>query len=139
MSPIDYVANAILALSKTPVKCRVFHCVNPNMICNGDIVEALNSFGNDINMVSDEEFIKICKENMDENIQGLITSDLSIKDLSDEMEDEFEDYGEEFVEMNLKSDQTCEILHSLEFDWPESTQDYLKRFITYLNKFNFFN
>ena len=139
MSPIDYVANAILALSKTPVKCRVFHCVNPNMICNGDIVEALNSFGNDINMVSDEEFIKICKENMDENIQGLITSDLSIKDLSDEMEEEFEDYGEEFVEMNLKSDQTCEILHSLEFDWPESTQDYLKRFITYLNKFNFFN
>ena len=109
------------------------------MICNGDIVEALNSFGNDINMVSDEEFIKICKENMDENIQGLITSDLSIKDLSDEMEEEFEDYGEEFVEMNLKSDQTCEILHSLEFDWPESTQDYLKRFITYLNKFNFFN
>ncbi len=32
MSLIDYVAKATLALAKTPNECRVFNCVNPNII-----------------------------------------------------------------------------------------------------------
>ncbi len=132
MSPIDYVAKAILALAKTPKECRVFNCVNPNSIYNSDIIEALNSFGYGINLVSDEEFIEICKDNMDENIQGLITSDMSIDKLSEE------EYSEELDEFIVKTDQTKEILHSLGIDWPILTQDYLKSLIKYLNKFNYF-
>ena len=134
MSPIDYVAKATLALAKTPKECRVFNCVNPNKIYNSNIIEALNSFGYDINLVSDEEFIEICRDNMDENIQGLITSDMSIDELSEEELSE-DEYDEELDEFIVKSDQTKEILHSLGIDWPILTQDYLRSLIKYLNKF----
>ena len=69
---------------------------------------------------------------MDENIQGLITSDMSIDKLSEE------EYSEELDEFIVKTDQTKEILHSLGIDWPILTQDYLKSLIKYLNKFNYF-
>lgn len=69
---------------------------------------------------------------MDENIPGLITSDMSIDELS---EDEYDEELDEFI---VKTDQTKEILHSLGIDWPILTQDYLRSLIKYLNKFNYF-
>lgn len=73
-----------------------------------------------------------CRGNMDENIQGLITSDMSIDELS---EDEYDEELDEFI---VKTGQTKEILHSLGIDWPILTQDYLRSLINYLNKFNYF-
>ena len=127
MSPIDYVAKIVLALSKTPEECRVFNCQNNNIIHNMDIVNALNTFDYGIKKVSDEEFREICMNNMDENIQGLITSDLSIDEVDDES-------FEEVVDTN----QTASILHELGLDWPKPDEQYLIRLIKYLNKFNFF-
>lgn len=69
---------------------------------------------------------------MDENIRGLITSDMSIDELS---EDEYDEELDEFI---VKTDQTKEILHSLGIDWPILTQDYFRSLINYLNKFNYF-
>lgn len=69
---------------------------------------------------------------MDENIQGLITSDMSIDELS---EDEYDEELDEFI---VKTGQTKEILHILGIDWPILTQDYLRSLIKYLNKFNYF-
>ena len=63
---------------------------------------------------------------MGENIQGLITADLTVEDFDDELE--FEE----------DTRQTTEILHSLGFDWPEADMDYLKRLIGYLNELNYF-
>lgn len=65
-------------------------------------------------------------------IRGLITSDMSIDELS---EDEYDEELDEFI---VKTDQTKEILHSLGVDWPILTQDYLRSLIKYLNKFNYF-
>ncbi|WP_292889084.1 SDR family oxidoreductase, partial [Methanobrevibacter sp. UBA212] len=131
MSPIDCTAKAIIALSKTPQKCRVFNCQNNNDLLNSDIINVLNSFGYGILEVDDDEFMRICRENMDENIQGLITSDMSI---ADEGADEEDDY-----EYDLKTDQTVEILESLGFEWVKPDTDYLTRVIGYLNDLGFFN
>ena len=128
ISPIDYVAKAVLTLAKTPEKCRVFNSLNNNIIHNADIIDALNSFGYGIRQVDNEEFIRICRENMDENIQGLITSDTSIEDMDDES---FEQY--------INTKQTTVILNSLGFSWPKPDGEYLKRLIEYLNKFDYFN
>jgi hypothetical protein len=68
---------------------------------------------------------------MDENIQGLITSDMS---MADEEADEEDDY--EYI---LKTDQTVEILESLGFEWAKPDTDYLTRVIDYLNNLGFFN
>ena len=127
MSPIDYVAKAVLKLSKTPEECRVFNCQNNNIISNKEIVDALNTFDYGIEKVSDDEFREICMQNMDENIQGLITADLSIDEVDDES---FEDV--------VDTNQTVNILHQLGLDWPKPDEQYLIRLIKYLNKFDFF-
>ncbi|ADC46203.1 non-ribosomal peptide synthetase [Methanobrevibacter ruminantium M1] len=128
MSQIDYVAKGILALSKTPEKSRVFHCMNNHYISHRDIVDALNTYGYGIEEVDFEEFKQIYEQNMNENIQGIITADFSIDDFDEE--DDFEE--------NVEIEQTVDILHSLGFDWPEADEEYLKRLFDYLNKFDYF-
>ena len=128
ISPIDYVARIILALSKTPAKCRVFNCQNnSNMIHYGDIVNVMNLYDYGIKKVSEKEFKAVCEENMNENIQGLITSDLTMDNLKVEL-----------FEENIENSQTDAILESLNVEWPKIDENYLKRLIDYLNKLNFF-
>ena len=129
MSQIDYVAKAVVKLSKTPEENRVFHCKNNNYIMLRDIVDALNACGYGIAEVSGEEFKQICEENMNENIQGIITADMKIDEL---------DKGNDFYN-KTKLEQSLEILHLLGFDWPKADDNYLKRVITHLNEVNFFD
>ena len=39
----------------------------------------------------------------------------------------------------VKMDQTLDILDSLGFEWPVIDEDYLKRFIKFLNEVNYFD
>jgi thioester reductase-like protein len=128
MSQIDYVAKSVLELSKTPEKCRIFHSMNNHYISNGDIIDVLNDYGYNIREVNNEEFNEIYDKNMNDNIQGLITAEISVEDY--EEGDSFEDL--------VEIEQTTEILHLLGFYWPKPDKDYLKRLIDYLNKFNYF-
>ena len=131
ISPIDCVAKATLLLSTTPKDSTIFHCENDKLISNQEIIDALNSFGFDIKNVSSEEFKEIYEQNMNENIQGIITADLTLDDL------DFDEEGDDgsIVEM----DQTLDILDSLGFEWPVIDEDYLKRFIKFLNEVNYFD
>ncbi|MBE6488728.1 MAG: amino acid adenylation domain-containing protein, partial [Methanosphaera stadtmanae] len=133
LSPIDYVAKATLALTKTPKESVVFHAVSDKLIPNKNIFNILNSFGFGIEEVTPEEFKKIYEENMNENIQGMITADLSINDF-DFDEDVESDYGE-----IVNQDQTLNILNSLGFNWPECDDEYLTRFIKYLDEVGYFD
>jgi transposase len=102
--------------------------MNDHYISNGDIIDAMNDYGYDIREVNNEEFKEIYEKNMNDNIQGLITAEISVEDY--EEEDSFEE--------NVKIEQTTEILHLLGFYWPKPDKDYLKRLIDYLNKFDYF-
>ena len=78
-----------------------------------------------------EEFKEIYEQNMNENIQGIITADLTLDDL---------DFDEEGDDGSIvKMDQTLDILDSLGFEWPVIDEDYLKRFIKFLNEVNYFD
>ena len=70
---------------------------------------------------------------MDENIQGLITSE----SLDDGEDDDYKD--DEIPLSELEYSQSVEITHELGVDWPIINQKYLKQFIEYLNKFNYFD
>ena len=128
MSQIDYVAKGILALSKTPEKSRVFHCMNNHYISLREIIDVLNTFRYGIAEVGFEIFKQIYEHNINDTIQGIITADFSIDDFDEE--DDFEE--------NVEIDQTVDILQSLGFDWPIPDKMYLKRLFDYLNKFNYF-
>ena len=64
---------------------------------------------------------------MNENIQGLITSDLTMDNLKIEL-----------FEENIDNRQTDTILKYLNVEWPKIDEDYLKKLIDYLNELNFF-
>ena len=74
---------------------------------------------------------------MDENIQGIITADLTIKDFDDALEEDESDESDigELVKMDL----TLNILNTLGFNWPECDKEYIKRFIKYLNEVHYFD
>ena len=95
MSQIDYVAKGILALCKSPDESRIFHCMNNHYISHRDIVDVLNTYGYGISEVDFDEFKQIYEQNMNENIQGIITADFTVDDF-DEEDDDFED-EEEFL------------------------------------------
>lgn len=78
---------------------------------------------------SNEEFREIYNRNMDENIQGLITAEITLDDI-----DEVDDFEE-----NYEIEQTTEILHSMEFVWPKPDMEYLKKLIDYLNELKYFD
>ena len=126
MSQIDYVAKGILELCKTPEKSRVFHCMNNHYIHIRDIVDVLNEYGYEIEEVDVDKFKEIYEQNMNENIQGIITADITIDDL---------DGG---IDFDVDIEQTTEILHDLGFDWPKPDKEYLRRLIDYLNKLDYF-
>lgn len=138
LSQIDYVAKAVLALAKTPKESVVFHAVSDKLIPTSDIIDALNSFGFGIEEVTPEEFRKIYEKNMDENIQGIITADLTIDDFDIEDGGETESPESDMGEL-VKMDLTLDILNALGFSWPECDEGYLKRFIEYLNKVHYFD
>ncbi|WP_458406165.1 amino acid adenylation domain-containing protein [Methanobrevibacter sp.] len=135
LSPIDCVAKATLELAKTPKECVVFHAVSDKLIPTGNIIDALNSFGFGIENVTPEEFRDILEQNMDENIQGIITADLTFDDFDLEDEDESESGSDELVQIY----QTLDVLDSLGFEWPECDMNYLTTFIKYLNEVHYFD
>jgi len=138
LSPIDYVAKATLELAKTPKECTVFHAVSDKLIPNRDIFDVIGSFGYPIEEVSPEEFKEIYEQNMNENIQGMITADLSINDFDLDEDADIEEYEDDSGEL-VMIDQTLEILDSLGFSWPECDKDYLTRFMNYLNEVHYFD
>ena len=133
LSPIDYVAKATLSLSKTPMESVVFHAVSDKFIPIKKILDVLNSFGYPIKEVNIDEFRKIYEQNMDENIQGIITADLTIDDFDFEYDDE-NDTGNLVL-----MDQTLDVLYSLGFKWPECDEGYIEKFIKYLNEVHYFD
>ncbi|WP_458402649.1 amino acid adenylation domain-containing protein [Methanobrevibacter sp.] len=135
LSPIDYVAKATLTLAKTPKESVVFHAVSDKVIPTKDIIDALNSFGFGIEEVTPERFKEILEQNMDENIQGLITADLTINDFDAEDGADAESGLDDIVRI----DQTLDILNSLDFEWPECDMNYLTTFIKYLNEVHYFD
>ena len=137
LSPIDYVAKATLELAKTPKEITIFHAESDKLIPTSDIIDVLNEFGFGIEEVTPEEFRKIYEQNMDENIQGIITADLTIDDFTED--DEEIGLVESDDGQLVKMDQTLEILKTLGFEWPECDKDYLTRFIKHLIDVKYFD
>ncbi len=129
-SPIDEVAKTILLLAKTPRKFTVFHSANSHMVQMGDIVYVLNELGFDIEVVSDDDFLKSMKEMMMDDSKSMLVSSLISYSSSDMHTHSFILSDNEFSNKSL---------YHLGYKWPITDYNYLKNAIDSLATLDFFN
>lgn len=129
-SPIDVTAKSIVALSKTPKECIVFHPYQHHTICFGDIIDIIKPLGLEINPVENDEYEIALDEVLNDKtrqsgVSGLITSVGSGK----------------LKKIWLPADNayTVQALYRLGVKWPVISEDYIYRFVEYLDDLSFFD
>ena len=128
-SPIDEVAKTILLLANTNSKFTVFHSANSHMIQMGDIIYALNGLGFEIEVVSDEEFVKAMTEMMADDKKNMLVSSLISYSSSDKHTHAYISSNNEF---------TNKALYHLGYKWPITDREYLEKAIESLDTLGFF-
>lgn len=128
-SPIDEVAKTILLLAKTPQKFTVFHSANSHMVEMGDIIYVLNELGFEIEVVSDDNFLKSMKEMMLDDSKSMLVSSLISYSSSDMKTHSFIGSDNEF---------TNKALYHLSYKWPITDYKYLRQAIESLDTLGFF-
>lgn len=130
-SPIDIVAESIIALAKTPKECCLFNSYNNHIIFWADIVNILKSLDFELKAVNSEEYKEIFNEmahdeSKQEGLSGLLTAIGMGSDVNRELVD-------------VENIYTTNVLFDLGVFWPLITIDYVYNFISYLNDFGFFD
>lgn len=130
MTPIDVVSQAINKIIEIKNSNIIYHLFNHNHIQMPDFVNTLASLGVKINVLNKKDFtflIKSCINSEDKVklIQGIIP---------DIAQDGSLEYNDTVV---IKSDYSQKILKNVDFIWPKLEQDYLLKYLQYLQKINF--
>ena len=82
-SPINEVAHAIVLLSGTPEKCRMFHPYNNHYVFFGDVLDELRIIGDAPRQMEDEEFaVKMEEAGADPEKAPLLTGVLAYRDMA---------------------------------------------------------
>ena len=128
-SQIDMTAKSIVALSKTPKECIVFHAYNSHVISFADIVEIIRPLGLIIKPCENDEYENALKEALadktkQEGVSGLITSVGSGKT------------KKQWVPVENK--YTTQVLYRLGLNWPLISEEYIYNFVKYLDELDFF-
>lgn len=127
MTPIDVVSQAINKIIEIKNSNIIYHLFNHNHIQMPDFVNTLASLGVKINVLNKKDFtslIKSCINSEDKVklIQGIIP---------DIAQDGSLEYNDTVV---IKSDYSQKILKNVDFIWPKLEQDYLLKYLQYLQK-----
>jgi thioester reductase-like protein len=130
-SPIDSMAKAILKLSETNSEYTVFHPYNNHPVYLSNIIDAMQEYGFAIDIVGEPEFKKSLKEKMEnERLMAAATGILAYR----------ENKREKSIDrLGITNEFTTEILYRLNFKWPPTADDYLKKVIATLDGLGFFD
>jgi thioester reductase-like protein len=127
ISPIDFTANAVLLLSKTPNEFVIFHPFNNHKTTLGNIINSMNKLDLKIKESRPEEFEKGLKKVMDNELNFNKLSLLPLLNQENEVNP-----------VHVVNDYTTEVLDGLGFKWPHITSEYLDSFIKNLKSSCFF-
>ena len=133
-TPVDLCVRSIVALAKNKI-CdgKIYHLYNHNFIKIRDIVEVLNFYGQNIEIVSNKKFknnmLKVASSTNSNNLYGII-NDI-------ENSDDKEMILNYNYSVNIKSNYTRKYLHLLRCDWNKTDSKYLKKIVSYMKKVKF--
>ena len=130
-SPINEVAHAIVLLSSTPKECTVFHPYNIHCQFLGDVLTGLNTVGNGVRFVEQEEFAAAMDEaKSDPQKARQMSSLLAYQDMA---------HGQKTTDVKRDNDYTTQVLYRLGFAWSPTSWDYVERMLTAIGTLGFFD
>ena len=129
-TPVDVLAEAIVKVIEHNCEMTVLHLFDNNFIKINSLLEILNKIGIDIKPISDKEFqnniTNVLKNNEQKNkINGIIT------DLDDNKLLNLVNY------VIPNADLSTRYLKLINFEWPDINEEYIKKYIKYLNKIKY--
>ena len=131
LSPIDFVAKAILLLSQTPKNCTVFHPFNNHMLMMGDLYMEMDRIGLHSRAVESEEYEKALEEaKQNPEKAKILSSMLAYQNMA---------HGQKVFSVGKSNKYTMQVLYRMGFHWPVTSLDYMKRFINALRGLGFFD
>lgn len=128
-APIDYTARAVLLLAKTPACCRVFHPYNDHTIFMGDVIGTLRDMGMHIQPCEAEAYEEAYREAMRDRQKAKHLNSLIA----------YQEYGKRVVPIKTVNGYTSQALLRFGFNWPITTQQYLKNFFEMIEGLGFFD
>ena len=131
LSPIDFVAKAILLLSQTPKNCTVFHPFNNHMLMMGDLYMEMDRIGLHSQASETEEYEKALEEaKQNPEKAKILSSMLAYQNMA---------HGQKIFSVGKSNKYTMQVLYRMGFHWPVTSLDYMKRFISALRGLGFFD
>jgi thioester reductase-like protein len=121
LAPIDSSAQAVILLSETPPECRVFHPYNNHYIFLGDIIMTMAESGIAVELMEDEDFQRALSAALRDKARAeRLVSLIAYQNVAQ---------GKVAMALGSKNDYTSQILYRMGWRWPETSADYLKKFL----------
>lgn len=131
-TPVDLCAKAIIYILQNNIKeFSVYHLYNNHSIYLKDFVAILNAENIKLEFIETKRFKSMIKKILD--------NPESQNDLSGIINDLNENYDLIYErDVNLNSSLTQFFLQRLGFEWPKLDENYIRKYINYMKKINFF-
>lgn len=129
-SPIDEVCKASLLLATTPRQMVVFHPCNNHTLPLGDVLRCMDSVGVRIEPVEREAFDERVRELMQDDSRSQVLQPLLAY---------AENNGHVVRYIGHQALYTTQVLYRMGYHWPFTSWDYVERFISAINGFDFFS
>lgn len=128
-SPIDSTAESVLKLCRTPEKCRVFHSYNNHTVFMSDIIQKLDDVGVRIEPCERDEYDKAYSDAFMNQEKARYLNSLIA----------YQEHGKRVAILKTKNAYTNQILLRSGFQWPITTDIYLKNFFDMMERLGFFD
>ncbi len=130
MAPIDSTAEAVVLLAKTPSLCRIFQPFNDHSIFQGDIVAIMREEGIPINLLEDAAYEKALENSLkDAGRAEYLTSLVAYQGMAG---------GKSLAPVAVDNQFTSQVLLRMNWRWPVTDNDYLRKFLRDLISLGFF-
>ena len=130
LSPIDYVAKAILLLAQSPRKCVVFHPYNNHALLMNDLYSEMNRQGLTVKPAESGEYeAALRKTENDHEKAKVLSSMIAYENMS---------HGRKSYEVGQDNEMTMQALYRMGFSWPVTSFEYMKKFLVNLKGLGYF-
>lgn len=131
LSPIDFVAKAILLLGQTPKECTVFHPFNNHTLLMGDLYKEMDKIGLKCEPDENEVYqVALNDAEQDPDKAKILSSMIAYQNMA---------HGQKTFPVGKSNNYTMQVLYRLGFTWSVTSVDYMKKFIKALRGLGFFD